>query len=191
MSENKVEMPKLKLPNVRLSFPSLFRKAVFEGAETKFEATFLIHKDEQADLFKQVQAYHRDFLRLKFGKDIPKGIKNTFLIDGDEKDYDGYENHWAIKATNNSRVPVFDSNAKGRSPIAEEDGIVYAGCYVNALLGLWYSNHQKGGKQILANLFGVQFCRNGEPFSGNKLASDSDFEDFEDFDDNDYSEDFL
>ena len=34
-------MPKIKLNNVRLSFPSLFRKAVFEVNETKYEATFL------------------------------------------------------------------------------------------------------------------------------------------------------
>ena len=42
-------MSKIMLPNVRLSFPSLFHKAVFDGKETKFEATFLIDKNEQAD----------------------------------------------------------------------------------------------------------------------------------------------
>ena len=30
-------MPKLSLKNVRLSFPSLFHKATFEGVETKYE----------------------------------------------------------------------------------------------------------------------------------------------------------
>jgi hypothetical protein len=36
---------KIKLQNVRLSFPSLFQKAVFEGKEGKFEATFLLDKE--------------------------------------------------------------------------------------------------------------------------------------------------
>lgn len=178
--ENKVEMAKLQLPNVRLSFPSLFRKAVFEGEETKYEATFLIHKDSQKDLMKKVAAYTNEFLRAKFGQDIPKGLKKTFLSDGDEKEYEGYADHWALKATNNSRVPVFDSNANGKAPLTEDDNVIYAGCYVNALVGLWYSNHQKGGKQLLANLYGVQFLRDGEPFSGSRVASQDEFDEFDD-----------
>ena len=35
---------KIKLNNVRLSFPSIWRKSVYNGEETKFEATFLIDK---------------------------------------------------------------------------------------------------------------------------------------------------
>ena len=49
-------MAKIKLSNVRLSFPSLFRKAVFSGEETKFEATFLIDKSSQADKIAEIDA---------------------------------------------------------------------------------------------------------------------------------------
>ena len=45
-------MAKFTLKNVRLSFPSLFQKAVFNGTETKFEATFLLNKEEHADIIK-------------------------------------------------------------------------------------------------------------------------------------------
>ena len=41
---------KYQLKNVRLSFPSLFHKAKFEGAETKYEATFLLDKEEHAEI---------------------------------------------------------------------------------------------------------------------------------------------
>ena len=37
-------MSKVTIQNVRLSFPSLFKKAFFDGKETKFEATFLFEK---------------------------------------------------------------------------------------------------------------------------------------------------
>jgi hypothetical protein len=38
---------RIKLKNVRLSFPSLFKKATFEGVETKYEATFIIDKSDK------------------------------------------------------------------------------------------------------------------------------------------------
>jgi len=37
-------MSKMMLKNVRLSFPSVFKKASFDGNEGKFEATFLVDK---------------------------------------------------------------------------------------------------------------------------------------------------
>ena len=43
-------MSKMILKNVRLSFPSLFKKAEFDGVATKFEATFLVDKDNQSSL---------------------------------------------------------------------------------------------------------------------------------------------
>ena len=49
-------MSKIKLKNVRLSFPSLFRKAVFGGDETKFEGTFLLDKTTHADAIKLIEA---------------------------------------------------------------------------------------------------------------------------------------
>ena len=38
-------MAKIKLQGVRLSFPSLFLKAVFQGEETKYDATLLLDKE--------------------------------------------------------------------------------------------------------------------------------------------------
>ena len=80
----------------------------------------------------------------------------------------------ALKGSSNKRIPVFD---KDRSPITEEDQKIYAGCYVNAIFDFWYSSHPKGGKQILANLLGVQFKRDGEAFSDAKVAGADDFDD--------------
>ena len=157
---------KVKLNNVRLSFPSLFKKSVFDGKEGKFEATFLIHKDDQAKLIEKIEASMNEFLVNKFGSEskIPKSLKLTCFKDGDTTDYDGYENHMALKAGTNSRPTVIN---RDKSPLAEDDDVLFAGCYVNAIIDFWYSDHPKGGKQLLANLMGVQFAKTGESFSAN------------------------
>ena len=167
-------MAKIKLNNVRLSFPSIFRKAVFSGEETKFEATFLLDKDTQADkiaeIDKAVQAMIADNL---------KGAKlkadKICLKDGDDIEYDGYANHMSIKASNNKRPKVLD---RDKSQLTEDDNRLYAGCYVNAVIELWAQNNQ-WGKRINANLLGVQFFKDGEPFSDGATASDDDFDAFD------------
>lgn len=162
---------KIKLTNVRLSFPSLFRKAVFNGDETKFEATFLINKDSQADQIKTLQ----DAINEKLKTDL-KGAKlpgdKICLKDGDTIDYDGYAGHMSIKASNAKRPMVIDAD---KSPLVEDDNKLYAGCYVNAIIELWAQNNNYG-KRINANLLGVQFARHGEPFGDGVTVSADDFE---------------
>lgn len=174
----KVKMAKMMLKNVRLSFPSLFKKAVFDGVETKYEATFLIDKVGQSDLVETVNNAIDKFLENKFsGTKTPKGIKRTVFVDGDEKEYDGYENQMAFKGSNSKRPTVID---RDKTPLTEEDGVLYAGCYVNAVVDLWYSDHPKGGKQVLGNVLGVQFVKDGEAFGADTAASVDEFDELED-----------
>lgn len=167
-------MAKIKLSNVRLSFPSLFRKAVFSGEETKYEATFLIDKSTQADKIAEIDAAIKALV-----KDALKGAKlpadKVCLRDGDDVDYAGYANHMSIKASTPKRPMVLD---RDRSPLAEDDNRLYAGCYVNAIIELWAQNNQ-WGKRINANLLGVQFFKDGEPFSDGVTATANDFEAFD------------
>jgi len=172
---------KVMLKNVRLSFPAIFKKAVFESKETKFEATLLLDKDSQATTIEQLEKLIEDFAVEVFGEGkVPKSLKRTCLIDGDTKDYDGYENHMAFKGAATSRPTIID---RDKSPLVEDDGKPYAGCYVNAQVSLWYSEHPKGGKQILGNLHGIQFYADGDSFGGNHASDVDEFEEFEDEDD--------
>jgi hypothetical protein len=168
-------MAKLKLHNVRLSFPSLFRKAVFSGEETKYEGTFLINKEDQADKIAEIEAAVKTLI-----KDNLKGAKlpsdKICLRDGNDVDYAGYAGHMSIKASSAKRPLVLD---RDRTPLTEDDNRLYAGCYVNAVIELWAQNNQYG-KRINANLLGVQFFKDGEPFSDGVTASTDDFDDFPD-----------
>ena len=162
---------KIKLNNVRLSFPSLFRKASFNGEETKFEATFLIDKETQADLVKEIKAAIAEKVKVDLkGAKLP--ADKICLKDGDDVDYDGYAGHISIKASNDKRPPVF---GRDKSPLAEDDNVIYAGCYVNAIVELWAMNNQ-WGKRINAKLLGVQFVRDGSPFGDNSSATADDFD---------------
>lgn len=176
-------MSKIKLQNVRLSFPSLFKKAVFEGAETKYEATFLLNKETHADVISQLKAEVSKRIKedLKGAKLSPDRI---CLKDGDNFDYAGYAGHMSLKASNNRRPLVID---RDRSPLTEDDNRIYAGCYVNAIIEFWVQNNGFG-KRINANLLGVQFYKDGEPFADGESASTNDFDIFED---EDSSDDFF
>ena len=170
-------MSKIMLPNVRLSFPSLFHKAVFDGKETKFEATFLIDKSTQADKVKEVKAAIDAAI-----KEALKGAKlpadKLCMKDGDGIEYAGYAGHMSLKASSQKRPIVLN---RDKTPLTEDDNKLYAGCYVNAIIELWAQNNQFG-KRINANLLGVQFFKDGEPFADGVTASASDFEAFKDED---------
>lgn len=167
-------MSKIKLHNVRLSFPSLFRKAVFNGEETKYEATFLLDKEAHADKIKEIEgvmmAMQKDTLKTKLKED------KLCLKDGDGVDYAGYAGTMSIKASSPKRPMVID---RDKTPLAESDERLYAGCYVNAVVELWAQNNQ-WGKRINANLLGVQFFKDGEPFADGVVATEDDFDAFDD-----------
>lgn len=174
-------MAKIKLSNVRISFPSVFRKATFSGEETKFEATFLMDKEGQADKIAEIEGKIDALIKEKL-----KGVKlkadKICLKDGDDIDYAGYAGNMSIKASSAKRPMVLD---RDRSPLTEEDGKIYAGCYVNAIIELWAQNNQYG-KRINANLLGVQFVKDGEPFADGVSASVDDFDVFDDVDEEDF-----
>ncbi len=164
---------KIVLKNVRLSFPSLFQTEMYNGTDTeKYATTLLIDKDDPQvtalrDAMKKVAAE-------KFGNSIPKSLK-WCIQDGDEKEYDGYAGCIAIKATTKRRPVVIDGS---KTPIADEDGKIYAGCYVNASIDLWCMDNNYG-KRVLASLNGVQFARDGDAFGTNSNSALSDFEEIE------------
>ena len=63
----------------------------------------------------------------------------------------------------------------------EEDGIIYAGCYVNAIFTLWYQEAGKKGDNIVphavwATLNSVQFVEKGDAFGASEVDPETEFE---------------
>ena len=178
---------KIKLNNVRLSFPALFKAEAFKpGDDPRYKATFLI--PEGSALAKEVEKAAVAALEEKFPKKGATIYKQIFgnnnkcnISDGNLAEYDGYAGMIAVSAKSKTRPLVIDTD---KTPLAEDDGKPYAGCYVNAIIEFF--GYDNSGKGVSATLKGVQFVRDGDAFSGSAPASEDDFDDLSDgADDND------
>ena len=175
MSEN----ANIMLKNVRLSFPSLFQTEKFGQEDTgKYAATFILDKKDHAKTIERLkEKVQEGFKELKV-KSLPAA--RICLKDGDESGREEYEGAYIIKATTKKRPTVID---RDRTPLADEDGKPYSGCYVNAIINFWFQDNQYG-KRVNGNLLGVQFANDGEPFGSGPIDVSDDFEMLETVDEN-------
>lgn len=171
-------MSKIFLKNVRISFADLFKKGSFNGEETKYGATFLLNKEEHADSIAEIKAQIADLVKTSLkGAKVP--ADKLCLRDGDEVEYDGYAGCFSIKCSTKKRPIVID---RDRSPLTEDDGKPYGGCYVNASIDLWVQNNAYG-KRVNSTLLAVQFAKDGEPFADGSTGDVNDFDMLDDDDD--------
>ena len=171
-------MSKIILKNVRISFPSLYKKGSFNGEETKFEATFLLNKEEHSESIADIKAQIAELVKTNL-KGAKIAADKLCLRDGDDVEYDGYAGCYSIKCSTKKRPIVID---RDRSPLTEDDGKPYGGCYVNASIDLWVQNNAYG-KRVNSTLLAVQFFKDGEPFSDGSTGDINDFDLFSDDDD--------
>jgi len=173
---------KFKINNVRLSFPHVFEKAKYDGRDTKYEATLLIDKEDEATLGTIKKAI-KAALIAKFGsadkipKGITKGVRNC-LRDGDDVDYDGYAGCMSIKAANKNRPRTL---GRDKSPLGGDSGLLYAGCYCDAILDIWIQDNSYGSR-VNCNLLALRHRADGEAFGAGGIPADieDDFDDLED-----------
>lgn len=179
---------KLTIKNVRIAFPSLFKAQQVQGqGEPRFSVALLIPRDHpQVDEINKALAQSAKDKWAAKADAVVKQLKaqdRLALHDGDLKEnYDGFPGNYFISASSKTRPLVIN---RDKSPIAEEDGIVYAGCYANVSIELWAQDNQFG-KRINASLRGVQFYKDGDAFTGGGAASVDEFADLSaDTDDSD------
>lgn len=174
-------MSKIELKNVRLSFPDLFVAKPFKpGDEPKFKATFLVPKNSAQ--IAEIEAAILEAATAKWGpkaKGIVAGMRtntNKFCFqDGDNATYEGYEGMMSLSAKNKARPLVVN---RDRTPLNQEDGKPYAGCYVNA--SIEFFTYDNSGKGISASLRWVQFLRDGDAFAGGTPADPNEIPDLGD-----------
>lgn len=172
MPDNTPDPAIIKLENVRLSFPHLFQPhAMEEGQEKKFSATFLLDCERHAALIEKIEKTIDRLALDYFKKKVP--FKRC-LRDGNEKtELEGYgDGTMFLSAARKTRPAVVDRNV---SPVTEEDGIFYAGCYVNATVRLWVQDN-KWGKRVNAELRAVQFVKDGDSFGAAPVNAENEFE---------------
>lgn len=183
----------LMITNARVSFANgLFTATSVEGGDPKFGADFIIEPDSKIykidDNGKKVEIKLKD-AELEVANEAWKGKGADMLEDleaskkairnGNKRKnkagevYEGYEGRMYITAKNKQRPTLINSD---RSPVTEDDGVIYSGCYVNVRLSL-YANTKPTAKGVFAGLKGVQFSKNGDSFGGSARANADEFDD--------------
>ena len=203
MAEKKGIPGRIRLEDVRLSFADLFTPRTFQGEDegaARYKASFLIPKTgnttatyhgTRGPIMKMLKRAKLDAITSKIGEQeaakVAKRIEpgNYAVRDGDYKEYDGYEGHYFLSSTNRRPPQVI---GRDKRPLKAEDGVVYSGCYVNAIVTLWYqAAGRRGGNAVptavWATLEAVQFVRDGEAFGAAPVDTDEEFDDVTDDDD--------
>lgn len=189
--EKDEKLGEVKLVDVRLSFPKLFKpEASVKDGPKKFGASFLMDpKDDQGK--KNIRACRAAIEAVEQEKWGKTGLKykegRIAFLKGDDvlnaktdEPYAGYEGMYVVNAKNNSRPALF---TRRKEEVSEDDGLFYGGCYVDAIIRFYpVDDPDKGGKGIFASLEGVRFRSDGEAF-GRGGASADDFDDIDDDDD--------
>lgn len=174
---------KIKLVNVRLSFPDLFKAGEYEG-NRNYGSSFLIEPGSANHkvIMDAINAVGTEAWKAKapaiLKAALAGGGQQVCYWDGNLKDYDGYEGMMVLTAKRGEakgRPLVIDAD---KSPLAEADGKPYAGCFVNASVELWAQDN-KFGKTVRCTLLGVQFAKDGDAFSAGSVASEDDFDTIE------------
>ena len=165
------------LNNVRLSFPALWepRKGPDANSKASYQAAFILDKKDNAADIAAVKAAIAAITKETFkGKQPPK----ICLRDGSEKpDLEGYgDGVMFIYARSDKRPHVIGRKMEAIGP---DDGIVYAGCYVNATIRLWGQDNNYG-KRINAQLRAIQFVKKGDAFGDGDIDVMKEFKPLDD-----------
>ena len=184
----------LFIEKARLSFANgLFTASAFEeGSEPKYGADFILAPGSKV---YEVQADGKrkpidiKAAELAVANEAWKGKGQEMLDDfeaskkalrvGNKRKnkngeiYAGYEGNMYVTAKNKTRPGLYNAD---KSPVTEEDGVLYSGCYVNVRLSL-YPNTKPKTRGVFAGLKGVQFAGHGEAFGGAAKASANEFDD--------------
>ncbi len=183
MANATTQNPEIILKDVRLSFPDLFHATEFKEGDGKprWNATFLVVPGSEND--KKINAAIAEAAKITWKDKADKMLasiktnSNKFCyLDGNSKDYDGYEgmmylaSHRAAKLKSgaaNSRPAIID---RDKSPLTEEDGKPYAGCYVNAKVSFYAQAGENPGMRCSFSV--VQFSREGDKFGAGAPSTD-------------------
>ena len=172
-----VTSEKIKLENVRIAFAHVHSPTAFqEGQDKQFQLTALLDPSiaAHAGLIAQVKESALSVYKEAWQGKKVKLIGQCFG-DADEEsvEYDGFEGMFYVRVKSKTRPVIVD---RDRTPLVEEDGKPYSGCYAHVSCTLWTQDNQFG-KRINGNLRGVQFVRDGDAFSGApNISAEDEFE---------------
>lgn len=173
------------LKNVRLSFPTLWTPVEYEVGDDKprWSASFLIEPGSENDkairaaIKAEAEETWKDKAKAKLADFAGNRQKMCYTdgAPGGEAKYDGYDGMWALSthrqqnSKSGKQAPPLIIN-RDKSPLTEDSGKPYAGCYVNAKVSIYAQTGQNPG--IRGSFSAVQFWADGDAFASGKPSAD-------------------
>lgn len=151
----------------RIAFPDIFEAQEVQG-RLRFGCQLLVPKDS-AEATTINAAVDTLIKGAKLGRVPPEKL---CVKDGDNYEYEGFPGNIVLRCGNVKRPAVVDADLK---PLTAADGKIYSGCRVAIRVELWAQDNEYG-KRVNANLLGVQFQRDDEPFGGGAQPGADGFE---------------
>lgn len=176
----------VKLMNVRLAFPKLFKaEAIGKDADNRYYSCACPivpdsenHKALNAAILEAAKTKWPDkweaILKVIRSKD-DISFHEKELVSSEGEVYDGFQGMHNLNAgRNEEKGPPLVVNRDG-TPLSAASGKPYAGCWVNLSVEIWAQDNSNG-KRINATLRGVQFSRDGDAFGGGAPLSEDEFD---------------
>jgi hypothetical protein len=151
----------------RVSFPAMFKAESYEGGEPKFGLVALFPKNTDLTPLKDLCERAAS---AKWGPPGPKrpALRSAFRDGSEKPNMDGYAGMIFSRITTKMRPGLVD---RDRTPITEQDGKFYAGCWARATVCA-YAYETKGNKGVALGLLNVQKLRDDKEFTGRIPAED-------------------
>ena len=170
------------LQGVRLAFAKLFKAERYKNKEgTEAYSVALLWDPETPEGKANTAAINkaiRFVTQKKWGTEKVKGVQSP-VRDGDDAGYEGFEGMYYVNARRKpsaGKPLLLDQN---KSPVSEEDNLIYSGAICNASVSLW-SMKDKSEKGINAELRAIKFVQHGERFSGGVALDENELDDLDD-----------
>jgi len=182
----------VQLKDVRIAFiDDLFEAGQYEGkGDFRHTATFIVAPGTEND--KALQAAINSEATGAWGKKAEgmledfRGNKNKYCYMKNKKDktgevFEGFENMFALSSVRKQKdgAPIFlhkfkDPETGKAQKLTGKEGVIYAGCMVNAKVEIWAQTGTYAG--IRCGLLGVQFAGDNDAFGGASRATDDGFD---------------
>lgn len=148
-----------------------------QGQKPKYSAAFIMNVDEHGALIDKIELAIDRIALDKFRKKVT--LKHRCLKDGNDKpDLDGYgDGTFYLTASRETRPAVVGKDPS--VPLSKDDNVLYAGCYVNAVVQIWVQDNPYG-KAVNAELLAVQFVKDGDSFGAGPVNAEDEFDNIED-----------
>lgn len=161
------------LEDVRLSYPRLWKAERFQNKpdqKAMFSAAFIIDPVKQKRLHNQILDAIEDVqIARDWDKDECRGDKICYANGNRKaKKRDEYKDMYVLAAKNERRPKVVD---RMNVPLQEEDGVIYAGCRVDAIVRI-YSLDNSFGRRVNCSLEVVRFRKDDEAFGAEPADPD-------------------